>query len=560
VVGGGIRDPCPLGVKTLLRIGIDWTLGNCSLPTDNDTLPVGPINCTDRCFAMLLFIQRAIHDCRDDYRFIDEIFHPLNRLRFALVNDGCELRRRVANAFECRAAVNRTVAQLRMDCPANITVCTDNCRMSLKNGLALLGVCNSFFRDIATVVGVDFGDAIVDFTRRIRYLCDVTAKTVEVNVTSDTLVIITSEDSLSPNRSRTFLEIFVNDTLEWGGGRFDNYNDTKPEYRFRFRVKRLHEFRPRNGSDSDPDFQLYGVDPLVDIIVQSFDFTNASDTDIDPITDLGSVDIYDNTNGTGPMPNNGTGPVPGPNNGTNLPSNSDTPSWRRVIRASLRFGDGRLGRLVVTFVATNIKNQIDDGEVSIPGGVSFNLLIDNIPYRFNDTSVALEIEVDTDDDSGELVPNTTSIDTDAMDTSMGDTFSLQDNTEGQVQYGNDTRRIRWKRRVFCDGNKTVVIRSRFVKSVNETPDGGFIVRKRLFITFHIASGDRCSRFLWDPATDIETPVDSSPAAPTDTTATGTATTSSETGTGTGTGTSSGTHSGSAILFASFVMIIFALMF
>jgi len=335
-------------------------------------------------------------------------------------------------------------------------------------------------------------------------------------------------------------------------------------------LKRLHEFRPRNGSDNDTDFQMYGADLNVDTIVQTFDFTDVSGTDFDPITDLGSVDIYDNS--TGPQAN-GTGPSR--SNGTNVPpTNSDTPSWRHVTRVSLRFGLGRLARLVLTFVATNVKNQIGDGEVSIPGGVSFNLLIDNIPYRFNDTSAVLEIEVDTDDDAGDLVPNTTNVDTDTTDTSNGDTYSLQDDTEGQVQYGNDTRRIRWKRRVFCDGNKTVVIRARFVKSVNETPDGGFLVRKRLFITFHIEPGNRCSTLLWDPATDIETPADtSSTTSTTDTTATSSGTTSStssgtgtssstssSTSSGTGSGTSSGSHSGSATLFASFVMMIFALMF
>jgi len=41
---------------------------------------------------------------------------------------------------------------------------------------------------------------------------------------------------------------------------------------------------------------MYGADPNVDTVVQTFDFMNSYDKDIDPITDLGSVDIYDNIN------------------------------------------------------------------------------------------------------------------------------------------------------------------------------------------------------------------------------------------------------------------------
>jgi len=465
------------------------------------------------------------------------------------VAKNCDLRRRVPTIFDCRAAINQSVNYLRSGCPQNMTSCTDQCRMTLKNVLTLIGQCQYILRLANNLTGVDIGDAIVNFTRVMRLFCNVTAKNVVVNVTSDTEVDITSQDPLAPGMPRTILRILANDTLEWEGERYDNDNDTTATVRFRFRLKAIHEFRPRNGSDNDTDFDMYGADPNVDDVVQSYDFQNTTDTSVDAILDMGSVNIYVNQNGSSAGPN-GSGP--------GAPTSTDTPSFRHVTRASLWYGPGKLARAILTFVATNIKNQVFDPEVTVPGGVSFNLLLDNIPFRFNDTSFFLEIIYDTDDEDGALVPNTTNVDQDQVDQSSGQSVQLQDNTEGQVQF-NDTRKVRWKRVVYCDGNKTVVVRSRFVKAVGETPDGGYLVRRRLFITFHIAIGVRCSRLLWDPATDIETPADTSATSTTGSSSTGTTSTSS-TGTSSSTGTATtsstvstgSTHSSNvATLVASF---------
>jgi len=437
----------------------------------------------------------------------------------------------------------------------------------------LIDKCNSFFRTAR--VG-DLEDSFINFTRRVRRACNVTSRNVDISVDSDTQVTILSEDSLHPDRPRTVLRIFANKTLEWVGERFDRFNDTQPAKRFRFRIKRVCEFKPRNGSENDSDFQQNGFDMIKDQIVQCYDLTNETDTDVDPITDLGSVDIYSQTNGS-------TG-----GNGTNPPPNStDTPSFRHVTRVGARFGPGRLARAILTFVATNVKNAISDGEVTLPGGVSFKLLLDNIPFRHeNGTSIAVHINFDSNDNEGELVSNsTTTVESDPEDAADG--YTLEDNTEGQVQFNNnDTRRIRWKRRVFCDGNKTLIVRMRFIKSVNETPsDGGFTVRNHLIVTFHI-DGGRCPRLLWDPATDIETPEDNivesttttttatTTSSNTDTTTTSTGTTTTSTGTtttstgttttstqaSTTTSTSTTGSSNVAALVASFIMMIFALLF
>jgi len=370
-----LRDPCPLSVKLAIRDSIDMLFSNCSLPLQSDNTSVIPamINCSDSCLRNLLFIQKNIHDCRDDYRFIDEIFFPVNRLKLGLVNRVCEVRRRVGSVMDCQADFNSTVSMIRNACPPNMTTCSDPCRMGLLQGLAFIDRCGSFIRDAgaaAVAAGISLDDVIVNYTRRVRQICNVTSKNVDVNVSSDYTVDVTSEDSLAPNRPRTVLRIFCNNTLEWITMRFDNFNDTMPASRYRFRVRRLHEFRPRNGSDTDMDFGMYGIDPMVDTIVQIFDVTNASDTDIDPVTDLGSIDIYSTANETA---SSGPGNGLGPNNGSAAPPPppSQTPAFRYVTRASLRFGPSRLARLVLSFISTNVKNQIGDSEVTVPGGLSF---------------------------------------------------------------------------------------------------------------------------------------------------------------------------------------------
>jgi len=171
--------------------------------------------------------------------------------------------------------------------------------------------------------------------------------------------------------------------------------------------------------------------------------------------------------------------------------------------------------------------------------------MDNFPYRWNDTSAAIEFDVDTDDMDGVLVPNTTNVDTDTVDTASGDGFTLEDNTEGQVQFNDTTKKLRWKRIVFCDGNKTVTIRSRFFVAINETPDDGFVVRRKLFVTFHIAVGVRCPKLIWDPSSDQETSADLVDTSTTTGTGSSTGSTSSTTSTATGTTTSTATGTSTA---------------
>jgi len=327
-----------------------------------------------------------------------------------------------------------------------------------------------------------FDPTTVDFLRKARYFCDVSSKRVDVVVSANgTQVDVYSEDSFVEVRPRTHFSFIVEDVFQWTTERFDHYNDTVAASRLRVRLAFVHEFRPRNNSVSDPDFQSYGLDPTQDNITTSYNLSDPTQYDNDPITDLGSIYLY------GDMGN------------TSL----EATAFRRIFKCAIRYGPTRLGRIIISHIAANIRNGFNDSEVTVPGGVSYNFQLDNILYRANDTSFALEFDVDMDFDDGTLNLNSSNIYTDAFGG-----LTLQDNSEGHVDFAeNDTRKLRWKRSVYCDGNKEVIVRVRYVRNTTETPDGGYAIRKKLYVTFHISTSERCSSVFWDPTNDMETPFD-----------------------------------------------------
>jgi len=325
-------------------------------------------------------------------------------------------------------------------------------------------------------------------------------------------VDIRSDDALHPDRPRTRLRILANRTVEWLAERFDRFDDVNPTKRFRIRLKRYREFRARL-LDADGDFNLRGYDEAKDTTVRTYDIEN--DSEVDPVTDLGSRLLYENVGNAALVPN--------------------ATNFRRVHRTTVRFGPNRISRVVFSFLSTNIKNGFDEPEITVPGGVNWNLLVENAPFIANDSSFALEFDVDLDADEGTLTETDTGAERDITD---GLTLGTDD-TEGSVRF-TDKRRIRWKRRVFCDNNKTITVRVRFVKILTETPDGGFTIRKRLIITFHISRNSRCNRITWDPTTDVEPEDDdiaisAGTGSSTDTTVTSTTTTGGSTVTSTSTG-------------------------
>jgi len=344
--------------------------------------------------------------------------------------------------------------------------------------------------------------------RRLRKICDVDSRKVDVDVSLDeTKVDIVAEDSLHPDRPRTHLTL--KDTLEWAADRFDKKDDINPARKLRLRIRKFREFIERNKSDTDTDFNDKGFDETKDETVAEYDFRNNADADLDRISDFGSVDVYDST----------------------LDKTIDPSLFRRVSRSGARFGPSRLSRISLSTIVTNVKNGIGDGEVTRPGGSSFNILLENIPFKAIDSSFVLEFDVDSDADTAVLEDNVAIVDKDS------DGLDLKDESEGKLTYDARTR-IRWKRRVYCDGTKEVVVRARLVTGVVDD-SVGYTVRKRLFITFRISRTIRCLKLLWDPSTDFETPediiVDPSTSSPT----TGTGSSSPSTGTSSpSTGTSS----------------------
>jgi len=453
----------------------------------------------------------------------------------------------VNNVIDCKFFFQNALNVIKNNCSGVITgtTCTPNCRQILQKSLGVIDRCGSLFRNDTNSTGTlpTFDEQVRNVLRRARYLCNVTSRKVDVTVSDDeTTVDVTSEDSLKTDRPRTHLRFICKRALQWMSERFDKFNDANPAKRMRFKLRKIHEFRARINAEADADFTTSGFDPAKDTATQSFDLEDETAVEYENVTDLGNVDVYAPTDSSEPR-----------TNGTQY----ENAGFRRAFRCAVRFGTNRISRVILSSIATNIRNGIKDGQITVPGGVSFNLVIDNFPYKANDTSVSFEFDVDNDKDEGNLVENV------AGETDSEGGLNLADNTEGRLEFGvNDTRRIRWRRQVYCDGNKLVIIRVRFVKT-SESVDGGFVVRKKLFVTFHIDRSSRCSKLLWDPTNDIETPEEPFVAGPTGGTesTSGTATSGSATSgsTTTGAGTQSGkTSSNVTKLFASFLFVLYAL--
>jgi hypothetical protein len=529
---GPARDPCPLLKRALIAAAVGYVEGNCTVPGNFSTIG---FDCTENCYRALTFLQFGLHDCRDDFRFLDEVFHPIARRRFRVVTHVCEEKRRmINNAIDCKTFYMKAFDAIKSNCSglqSGTPTCTPGCKDVLRKSISIIDRCGAVFRNDSNSTGQlpPFDAPIRDFLRRARQFCLVSSRKVDIAVSDDeSSVDISSEDSLSIDRPRTHLRFTCKNAIEWFSERFDKFDDTKAAKRLRFKLRKLHEFRARAGAETDADFTTSGFDPTKETTTQSIDLEDSANVEYEPVNDLASVDVYAPSG-------NGT---PGPNN------TYEYVGFRRAFRCGVRYGANRISRIIFSSIATNIRNGINDGQITVPGGVSFNLVVDNFPYRANDSSVSMEFDVDSDADDGQLVQNRQG----ERDPDGG--LELQDNTEGQVSF-NDTRKIRWKRQVFCDGNKQVIIRTRFVKSTTETPSGNFIVRWKLFVTFFISRSLRCSQLLWDPTNDVET--NEEPIAQPTGTVTGPTTNP------TVTTTTQKTETGSAFaLFASLIMLIVAL--
>jgi len=119
------------------------------------------------------------------------------------------------------------------------------------------------------------------------------------------------------------------------------------------------------------------------------------------------------------------------------------------------------------------------------------LFFDNIPYTRDDTHIAFAFDILSDVDLN-IDRNTVPYEDDP------NVPTYQDNGETSISF-NDSRRIRFRRIVFCEGGNTLIIKERIFKF---TLNG--ITIRRVFISY-IFTKRRCAKLLFDPALENAPP-------------------------------------------------------
>jgi len=441
---------------------------NCTFPNGSST------DCPLDCLMKANEMERQLHLCRNEYRFLDEVVHPLIRRRLRTIIESCERKRRVDSPMECLALANRSLNFLQNNCPkiTDTTPCSPLCVNRLRLDLGQFERCFNFTYQTQN----PFDNNLKQFFLRLRYVCRVSV--VSVNILPSPLedrVDVVTVNSFNIRRPRTRI-VFDGKAGRIGFllERYDDFADTTPSKRFRFFLRRIIEFTPRNNTN-DTDFLDNGFDPDVskgDTIEREHDFANITEHDVSPIENLGNLDIFGG------------------------PTTTDTGgAYRRAFRVVIRFGPLRLARAILTLIVSNVKSGFGDEQVILPGGFAFNLVLEDVPFTRDGTSfaVAFDFHLDKVDDTT-IVRNKTG-ELERPDSPP----DVSDSSESAVSFP-DERRFRWRRRVYCDNNKDLVVRERMV-TVVETPDGNFQFVRRVFITVH-KDGDRCKRFFWDPTSDL----------------------------------------------------------
>jgi len=317
--------------------------------------------------------------------------------------------------------------------------------------------------------GIQLDPKLRDIARRIRFICNVPSVDVNATVSDDeSSVHIRSSADTHPDRPYAHFALVVKKTIEFLAERYNRSSDTKPSRRIFVRARKIFEYIPRTGADSDADYTTSGFDETKDTVVSTVDLETDSTTSA--VEDLGASELYtrNDTDSTG--------------------------GFRRAFRCVTRFGPLRLARFAFSILTANVRNGIGSGAVINAGDVSFNLLIENIPYTNDNTRIAIALDIDLDVDDGSIVANGSGFERDDMAPAFSDV------SETAIRFSDQTR-FRFRNRTFCEDNKAVLIRVRYVTVSGETPSGTFTIRKRLFITFHTDAATRCKRIMLDPSFD-----------------------------------------------------------
>jgi hypothetical protein len=512
-------DPCPPPIKARGFEFTSYVLTNCTIA---DNMNPTSSDCTFQCQFALNALSRVYHQCRDEGFYLDSLNPPLFRQKVRAVNAACTMRQIEQQAIICLTTFNASIANMRASC-TDLNACSTDCATAVRRQVALIQRCGRVLFDN----GVAPAPALIDIVRRFKFLCGVVSVDVNVTVSRDEQSIdIFSRDSTNPNQPQSRYNLISRNTTEFIAERWDTLTAIRngPTRRIVTRIKQMIEFVPRSGFDSDTDYMTSGFDATKDTVVRIHDLEVNGSTGF--FEDLGEIPLFNDPNNV----------------------NDTTGVFRRLFRSVILYGPLRLARMVVTFITTNIRNGIGSGQVTRPGDLSFNIVLENIPWTSDNTVMALVIDHDVDiDDATTTITNDTGFEVDPMAPPYADV------SEQAIQF-SDITRFRFRKRVYCDGTKTIVVRVRYIKVVGETPSRGLVVRKRLFVTFHSDLNGRCRRIFFDPSMDNTVNSDPNYTPSTDTsgsTASGSGSSASGSGSsasgsnaGTNTGSTGGTNTGS----------------
>jgi len=304
-------------------------------------------------------------------------------------------------------------------------------------------------------------------SQRIRYVCNILD--VDVNVTTNqTNVMVQSSVALDPVSPWTHVN-FNGVTKAIDFVRFAARSDIVAASRFTLVFRKVIEFTPRPNASTDVDFMTHGFDDTVDLIEQVYDFLNATDADNLPqLDDFGSVDL--DLNPANPL--------------------DTSSSFIRFFRYTIRFGPLRLSRLVIDAIVSNIRTAAGLTQVHIPGGITFNHILDAIPYTKDGTHFVFAFDIISD--PNDVISYNESPTPFEQDPSLP---NFSDNSEGAITFGaNDTRRIRFRKIVFCENGVSLIIKVRVI-TVTENS----VVIRRVYVTYYFNNIARCDRIILDPS-------------------------------------------------------------
>jgi len=174
-------------------------------------------------------------------------------------------------------------------------------------------------------------------------------------------------------------------------------------------------------------------------------------------------------------------------------------------------------------------------------------ILDALPYTKDGTHFAFAFDIISD--PNDVISYNESTTPFEQDPSLP---NFSDNSEGEIAFGvNDSRRIRFRKIVFCENGVSLIIKVRVI-TVTENS----IVIRRVYITYYFNNIARCDRIILDPSAENPNPPVNPPVNSGSTGGNG-GSTGGNGGTTTTQSTGKGTNSGS-VLSCFFTLIALAM--